>query len=90
MKIEQTMETFCRIINRKTRVNIRVHLAERLCGYDLVQLSHCLEQENCPAGQHCEFIKQEEEKAVDQLIQDYYEQLKLRDEIRERLKDSNQ
>jgi hypothetical protein len=36
------------------------------------------------------FIKQEEEKAVDQLIQDYYEQLKLRDEIRERLKDSNQ
>jgi len=90
VKIEQTIETFCRVIDKKARVHIRVHLAERLCGYDLVQISHCLEQENCPAGQHCEFIKQEEEKAVDQLIQDNYAQLKLRDEIRERMKDSNQ
>jgi hypothetical protein len=90
MKIEKTMETFCKVKNKETRLKIKVHLAERMCGYDLVHLSHCLDQENCDSGQHCELIKQEEEKAVDRLIWDYYEQLKLRDEIRERTKDSNQ
>ena len=64
MKIEQTIETFCRVIDKKARVHIRVHLAERLCGYDLgAQRLIVFEQENNSAGQHYEFIKQEEEKS---------------------------
>lgn len=89
MKIEQNKEMFCPVINKKTFLTIKVHLAERMCGYDLVQLSRCRDQENC-GTKKCGLINQEEEKAVDQLIGDYYDQLKLRDEIRERTKDSNQ
>ncbi|MDD4335332.1 MAG: hypothetical protein PHY77_06970 [Desulfotomaculaceae bacterium] len=66
-----------------------MHLAERWCGYNIIELSECTGQEACGLG-HCEIIHSEEEKAADQLIADYLEQQNIRDKIGENMKFSNQ
>ncbi len=88
MKFERWIGKTCDIINGEAQVKIRVHLAERWCGYDIARVSECLMQKECGLS-HCELINSEEEKAIDQLISDYYKQLDIRDKIRESMKDSN-
>lgn len=88
MIVERTVKLFCRSIKRETKVKVKVQLAERPCGYDIVKLSECPDKKECGAGQ-CEFIDSEEEKAIDQLILDYDKQMDLRNMIREKMKDSN-
>lgn len=88
MKIERLIEVFCKIINKETKIKVKVQLAERMCGYDIVRLTKCLYNKECAVGQ-CKFINSEEEKAIDQLILNYYKQLDIREKIREKMKDSN-
>ncbi|MFA4886421.1 MAG: hypothetical protein WC601_11725 [Desulfotomaculaceae bacterium] len=88
MKREQRLARACETINRETDLIIRVHLAERWCGYDIVRLSECPGKKECGMVQ-CEIINAEEEKAIDQLILDYYKQQDIREKIRENIKYSN-
>lgn len=88
MKIERWIESSCEVINKETKIKIIVNLAERFCGYDIVRLSECLYEKECGARQ-CDIINSEEEKAIDQLISDYYKQQDVREKIREKMKDSN-
>ncbi|MBP7332558.1 MAG: hypothetical protein BWY65_00748 [Firmicutes bacterium ADurb.Bin373] len=89
MKIEKCFKIFCHNIRQDVDVKILVHLAERWCGYNIIELSECTGQKACGV-ERCEIIHAEEEKAADQLIADYLEQQKIRDQIRENLKYSNQ
>jgi hypothetical protein len=88
MKKEYSMVSACDVLKREIDLIIRVHLAERWCGYDIVRLSDCPGKKECGMV-HCEIINSEEEKAFDQLILDYYEQQDLRAKIRENIKYSN-
>jgi hypothetical protein len=88
LKTEKCLKIFCDKVNDQVEVKIIVHLAERWCGYNIIDLSECSGKKACGVEQ-CEIISAEEEKAADQLIADYFEQLNIRDQIRERLKDSN-
>lgn len=88
MKTEKCLKNFCDQINSQVEVKIIVHLAERWCGYNIIELSECTGKETCGVEQ-CEIISVEEEKAADQLIADYFKQQDIRAQIREGLKDSN-
>jgi hypothetical protein len=87
--IEKNIEVYCERVQREVVLNIVVHLAERWCGYDIVRLSGCQSQKACGPGQ-CEVMNAEEETAIDRLIADYHEQQDVRDEIRDKIKYSNQ
>jgi hypothetical protein len=89
MKFERCLEHYCSSRQSAVKVKIIVHLAERWCGFDIVRLSECQDRKVCSAGQ-CEFINTEEEKATDQLVADYHRQQDIRDELRDKLKYSNQ
>jgi hypothetical protein len=89
MKFEKCLEYQCGGTQSEVKVKIIVHLAERWCGYDIVRLSECQGRAACGVDQ-CKFINLEEEKAIDQLIADYHKQQDIRDEIRDKLKYSNQ
>ena len=88
MKIEKCLEIFCHGSNGQVELKIIVHLAERWCGYNIINLSECTGKKACGA-KRCEIIDAEEEKAADQLIADYLEQQNIRDQIREGIKFSN-
>ena len=89
MKFEKYLEYDCSSVHSEVRVKILVRLAERWCGYDIVRLSECQGRAACGV-ERCEYIHTEEEKAFDQLIADYHKQQEIRDEIRDKLKYSNQ
>jgi hypothetical protein len=89
MKFEKCLEYHCNSVQSVVKVKIIVHLAERWCGYDIVRLSECRSRAVCSI-KRCEFINTEEENAFDQLIADYHKQQDIRDEIRDKLKYSNQ
>jgi hypothetical protein len=89
MKFEKCLDYHCSSVQSEVKVKIIVHLAERWCGYDIVRLSECQGRAACGV-ERCEFISTEEEKAFDQLIADYHKQMDTRDEIRDKLKYSNQ
>lgn len=89
MKIEKCYSSFCRSINQKVDIKILVHLAERWCGYNIIELSECSGQKTCGL-KGCEVIAVEEEKAANKLVGDYLEQQDVREQIREKLKYSNQ
>jgi hypothetical protein len=89
MKFEKCLDYHCSSVQSEVKVKIIIHLAERWCGYDIVRLSECQGRATCGVGR-CEFINTEEEKASDQLIADYHKQQDIRDEIRDKLKYSNQ
>lgn len=88
MKIEKCLKNFCNNIQEEVEIKILVHLAERWCGYNIINLSECQGKKACGV-QQCEIINTEEEKAADQLIADYFEQQNLRDQLREKEKYSN-
>ncbi len=88
MKKEHRLTRVCEMINREFDLIIRVHLAERWCGYDIVRLSECPGKNECGVKQ-CGIINAEEEKAVDQLVLDYFKQQDIREKIRENIKYSN-
>ncbi|NLI14482.1 hypothetical protein [Pelotomaculum propionicicum] len=88
MKKEHMLTRVCETINKETEIIIRVCLAERWCGYDIVRLSECDGKNECGVKQ-CEFIYNEEEAAFDQLIAEYLEQQDIREKIRENIKYSN-
>lgn len=88
MKIEKYINIYCEKIKKEVEIKILVHLAERWCGYNIINLSECPGKKSCGTS-NCEFISVEEEKAADQLIADYFEQLDLRAQIREKEKHSN-
>jgi hypothetical protein len=89
MKFEKCLKQHCNRVQNEVKVKIIVHLAERWCGYDIVRLSECQGRAACGV-ERCEFIYTEEEDAFDQLIADYHKQQDIRDEIRDKLKYSNQ
>ncbi len=89
MKIERCIKYFCRDINREVEVKILVRLAERWCGYNIIDLSQCAGQRECGVVA-CNMMRAEEVKAADQLITDYHKQMDIRELIREGQKFSNQ
>lgn len=88
MKREQRMARVCEIIKKETELIVRVHLAERWCGYDIVRISECSGKKECGL-EHCDSMNVEEEKVIDQLILDYFEQQNIREKIREDISYSN-
>jgi len=88
LKVERGLKNFCSNINQEVEVKILVHLTERWCGYNIINLSECPGKKACGL-ERCEIINSEEEKAADQLIADYLEQLNIREQIREKVKFSN-
>ncbi len=83
--MEKNLSNFCRSINQQVDIKILVHLAERWCGYNIIELSECSGQKTCGL-KDCEMIIAEEEKAANKLIGDYLEQQDVREQIREKLK----